>query len=72
MIKTAASEAFAHCFDDYYRVVSEESEEVIWEKKQIEGTFANQLRVLDNFRKSRLESIYQEGLYLQQLRDDRE
>jgi hypothetical protein len=52
--------------------VSEELEEVIWEKKQIEGAYANHLRVLDNFRKSRLQSIYQEGLYLQQLRDDQE
>jgi hypothetical protein len=44
----------------------------LWEKRQIEGTVANQLRVLDNFRKSRLEIIFQEGLYLDQLRGDQE
>jgi hypothetical protein len=70
--ETPASEEFAHCFHDYDLVVSEASEEVIWEKRQIEATFANQLQAPDDFGKRRLESIYREGLYLQQLRDDRE
>jgi hypothetical protein len=70
--KTPGAEAFSRCFDEYYRVVSEESDEVVWEKRQIEGTYANQLRVLDNFRKSRVETIFQEGFYLEQLRADGE
>jgi hypothetical protein len=68
--KTSTSDAFLQCFDDYYRIISEESEEVVWEKKQIQERFANHLQALANFQKSRLELIYQEALYLQQLRED--
>jgi hypothetical protein len=50
--------------------VTEESAEFQSEKRQIEDAYAQQLQVLENFRKSRQETVYQEGLYFQQLRDD--
>jgi Ethanolamine utilization protein EutJ (predicted chaperonin) len=68
--KPTAGEAFSKCFQDYYRVVNEDAEEFRAERKQIEDTFAQQLRVLENFRKSTQETVFQEGLYFQQLRDD--
>jgi hypothetical protein len=64
------SEVFARYVEEYYQVAAEESPEFIAGKREVEEAYAAQFRAIENFRRSKRVLVLQEGLYLQQLKDD--
>jgi hypothetical protein len=65
-----APSLFSKYMDEYCKLMIEGSQQFLEEKKAIEDAFANKLRIIENYRKSRKETILQEGLYFQQVEDD--
>lgn len=60
-------EELALLYSQYLEIVSEQSPVFLAEKRMIEESFAQQLRIIDNFRKSKREIVMQEALYMQQV-----
>lgn len=57
----------AQLYEEYMAVASEQSPAFLADKRAIEESFAQQLRIIDNFRKSKKEIVIHEALFLQQV-----
>lgn len=59
-------DVFGELHSEYMRIVAEQSPEFLDEKRAIEDSFAQQLKIIENFRRSRREVVLQEGMFMQQ------
>ena len=59
-------EAFQRLYNEYMEIVSEQSPIFMEEKQMIEDSFSQQLKIIDNFRKSKEEIVLRDAWFLQQ------
>jgi hypothetical protein len=58
--------------NEYIGLMTEASTQFAEEKKAIEQSFARQVRIIENYRKVKRETILREGLYFEQLEHDKD
>ena len=64
-------EMFRNLCAQYMELVCERSPEFLAQKAEIEKSFEQQLKVVENYRKTRQEMVINEGLFMEQLLNDK-
>lgn len=70
--EVSQQEVFRSLCAQYIELVQEKSAEFQAQKAEIEKSFEQQLKVVENYRKTRQEMVMNEGLFMQQLLDDKD
>lgn len=65
-------ETFRNLCAQYMELVQERSPEFLAQKAEIEKSFEQQLKVVENYRRTRQEMVRNEGLFMQQILNDKD